>query len=94
MTPAQFSGLLAYMARHWGNYRRKHKISKGNNLCISADTIDEFRVPNAKLSGRRRCYSRKGLYRDKKGHWRQIDGDGRFKQKRGKKGPYVHWSTL
>ena len=80
--------------RHWGNYRRKNKISKGNKMCIPAYEFDQFKNPGARLTGDRRCHSRKGLYKDKKGHWRNIKGDRLFTQTKGKKGPYVHWSTV
>ena len=79
---------------YWGNYRQKHKVAKGNKLCIPAYEFDQFKNPGARLPGNRRCHSRKGLYKDRQGHWRNMDGDRLFTQKKGKKGPYVHYSTL
>jgi len=84
------------MARknYWGNYRCKHKVAKGNKVCIPAYEFDEFRCPGAHLPGNRWCHSRKGLRKDQEGHWVYIDRGKHFKQKKGKKGPYVHYSTL
>ena len=84
------------MARknYWGNYRRKHKISKGNILCIPSHEFDQFKHPGARLTGKRRCFSRQGLYKNNAGHWVVQESGRLYKQKKGKKGPYVHYSTL